>query len=254
MPTTNDDDKNKKDNVVKINGKEFKVTPEFKKEIEAEQASVTTKVKGLETEKLTLSQRVAELSSKPITRNDDDDGDDDERSIGFDDLMDRPEDAINKAVLKTLKKLGIDPTKVGDTSKIKNEILLEQHKQKYWDDFYREHSYFTEDEHDIFLKPLLTKMLPSIKDLPLKEGRKKIADTMASAMGRAIKGGKLEIATDPKHKPANGMQLESADGSTVDNDTDGDNTVVNERTGSMAEIVRNSPRSPYSTKKKVGTK
>ncbi len=250
VPAKND--KAKTENVVEIKGKKFTVTPEFKQAIEEHTTELTTKVKTSETQVQTLSQRIAELDKKPpknvqVDPDDDDSGE----SITFDALIDKPQEVINRAVAKALKKAG-QHGGVVDADALEKKIELKQMQQKYWDDFEREHPYFDMSEHDFIIKGVAQKLMPTIKDLSLKDGRKKIAEATASILGRAIKGGKLEVSTESKHKVQNGMQLESADGGTVDNDTDGDNTVA-ERTGSMADLVRNSPRSPYA-KKKVAQK
>lgn len=252
MTVKADDDKNKTDNIVEIGGQKFSVNPAFKKALDAHTGELNTKVKTLEGDKQTLSERIASLSKTPVKGvQDDGAGEGDDDKVDFNMMMDDTEKAIAIGVKKTLKKLGIDPSKVGDTAGIEKKLELKQQQQKYWDDFYREHDYFSEDDHHFLVEGMARKLLPTIKDLPVKEGRKKIAEAVASMMGRAIKGGKLEIATESKHKVQNGMQLESADGSEVDNGGNADNTVT-ERTGTMSDIIRNSKRSPYGARKKGG--
>lgn len=239
MPKPNEGNQPSNDNVVEIKGKKFTVTPEFKKLLEEEKTELTTKTKTLETQTQTLSQRIAELSAKPPKHTQDDPpgGDDDESPIDVVELMDKPDAALSKVLRRELKKMGVKPS-TGDDEEVDKKLELKLAQRQYWSDFYREHDYFDEETHGDVIKLMARKLLPQIKDLSPKESRKKIAEAMADFMGRKLRNGKLEFTTDSKHKPANGMHLESADGGVLDNDATTDDSNVTERTGSVTEILR----------------
>lgn len=240
MPKPNEGNQTQNDNVVEIKGKKFTVTPEFKKAIEDHTTELTTKVKTTETQVQTLSERIAALSKAPVKNVQDDTVvDDDDQPVEFADIMDRPQAAIDKAVQKALKKAGLKAGAGSTTEDVEKKIELKMAQRAYWADFYREHDYFEEDTHGDVIRLMAQKLLPSIKDLSPKESRKKIAEAMADFMGRKLKNGKLEIATDSKHTPTNGMELESADGGVVDNGGNADDTSTKKTSGSMSDILRN---------------
>jgi hypothetical protein len=239
MPKASEGNQTQNDNVVEIKGKKFTVTPEFKKVLDEHTTELTTKVKATETQVQTLSERIAALGKAPVKGAQDDAVvDDDDQPLEFADIMDRPQAAIDKAVQRALKKAGLKPGASGNTDDVEKKIELKMAQRAYWADFYREHDYFEEDTHGDVIQLMARKLLPSIKDLSPKESRKKIAEAMADFMGRKLKNGKLEIATDSKHTPTNGMQLESADGGVVDNGGNADDTSPRKDSGSMSDILR----------------
>jgi hypothetical protein len=224
---------------VEVKGKKYKVTKAFKDDMEADRADLATKATTLETTNLTLKQRLEAMEKDPPKVNKggdvDDDGDDE---VTFADLMDRPGSAISKTLQKELKKLGLDPTKLqGSDVDQKVQLILAQ--DKWWTSFYKEHDYFDPDVHGDLIQIQLKRLLPKLKDKSQKDARKEIADAVADMLGRKIIKGKLEHSTTSRHEAANGMQLEGADGSEVDNSENADDTNRNKgKSGSMAEDLR----------------
>lgn len=224
---------------VEVKGKKFKVTQAFKDELDADRSELTTRVTTLTTQHQTLAQKLADMERNPRVRNAGDDSDDDDKDITFDNIMDNPGSAVNKAVLKTLKKLGIDPAKVGSTGDVDSRLELKLAQRDWWGSFWKEHSYLDSEVHGDLVEVALKKLLPTLKDAKPKDARKAIAERVADMLGRKIIRGKLEIDTEPKHKSENGMQLEGADGSEVDNGEITNDTDANKgKTGSMAEDLR----------------
>jgi hypothetical protein len=238
MPQENKDVKSTDMVEVELKGKKFKVTKAFKDELDADRGELVTKVSGLETQTKTLSQKITELETKPMgTKNDAVDGDDND--VSFSDLMDKPQSAIDKAVEKYLKKKGLDPAKLGATGDVDHKVAIAFERQGWWNAFYKEHDYFDQDAHDDLIQIQLKKLMPKIKDLPAKEGRAKIAEAVADMLGRKIIKGKLEYSTKSKHEAEDGMQLEGADSSDVDNGTNANDTDRNKASsGSMADDLR----------------
>jgi hypothetical protein len=239
MPQENKDVKPTDIVEVELKGKKFKVTKAFKDELDADRGDLVTKVTGLETQTKTLSQKITELETKPMGgKKDDTGGDGDDNDVSFSDLMDKPQSAIDKAVEKYLKKKGIDPSKLGATGDVDHKVAIAFERQGWWNAFYKEHDYFDQEAHDDLIQIQLKKLMPKIKDLPAKEGRAKIAEAVADMLGRKITKGKLEYSTKSKHEAEDGMQLEGADSSDVDNGTNANDTDRNKGTGSMADDLR----------------
>lgn len=237
MPKENEGVKSTDMVEIEVRGKKFKVTKAFKDEIDADRAELTAKVTGLETDKKTLSQKLAELDGKPPkTKQGDDAIDDGDGGIDIIELMDKPQSAIDKAVKNALKKLGIDQSKTGDVDKKINTVLQQQ---KFWDAFWKEHPYFDEEHHSDLIQLAAFRLKDKIKDKSVKEGRQAIAEYVADMMGRKIVKGSLEYATKPKHEAENGMQLEGADGGVVDSGENANDTSTSKgKTGSMAEDLK----------------
>lgn len=224
---------------VEVKGKKYKVTKAFKDDMDADRSELTAKVTTLTTQHQSLAQKLADMEKNPKVKTvgDDDDGDDD--GLTFDQIMDNPNGAVSKAVLKTLKKLGIDPKKQNDTGDVDSRLELKLAQRDWWSSFWKEHSYLDADLHGDLVEVALKKLLPTLKDAKPKDARAKIAERVADMMGRKIIKGKLEIDTEPKHKSQNGMQLEGADGSDVDNGEITNDTDANKgKTGSMADDLR----------------
>lgn len=239
MPTNNTETKPTDIVEVEIKGKKFKVTKAFKDELDAERGELTTKLSGLETEKKTLSQKISELELKPPKNKqggDSDTGDDDDDDVSFHEIMDKPRSAISKVLKKELKALGIDPAKLGAAGDVDAKVQQALEREGWWNAMFKEHDYFDRDAHSDLIAIQLKKLMPKIKDLSAKEGRAKIADAVADMLGRKIVKGKLEYATKPKHEAQDGMQLEGADSSDIDNGENANDTDRNKgKSGSMAE-------------------
>jgi hypothetical protein len=221
------------DNVVEVGGKKYTVTPEFKKDFEA----LNTKVTSLETDKKTLSQKLDELSKKPPANKKDDPPDDDDDDIPDEDYILKPKETVNKLVQRTVRKLGIRPGNSGDEEELLKKLELKMSQNRYFEDFYREHPYFDPDDHDDLVKIAVKKIMPEIKDMKLKEGRAKIAERVASMLGRKIKDKNLIVNTDSKSGTHQGVVLENADGSAVDTDGNRDNT-KGQQNKTLAQISR----------------
>lgn len=237
MPNENKDVKPTDIVEVEIKGKKYKVTKAFKDDMDADRQELTTKVKTFETDNLTLKQRLDAMEQDPLKtkKGGDDDGGDD-KGVTFAGLMDDPDGEIQRGVSKVLKKLGIDPAKLGQSSDVDQRVELKLAQRQWWSDFYKEHGYFEEDVHGDLIQVALKKLLPELKDLKPKEARAKIADRVADMLGRKIVKGKLEIGTTAKHEAQPGMQLEGADGGGVDSGENADDTNTNKgKSGSMAE-------------------
>jgi hypothetical protein len=224
---------------VEVKGKKYKVTKAFKDDMDADRSELATKVTTVTQQNQTLAQRLEAMEKNPKvkTGGEADDGDDDE--VTFADIMDRPSSAVSKAVKKELAKLGIDPSKLGNSGDMDQKVDLKLAQREWWSSFWKEHDYFDADVHGDLVESALKKLLPTLKDMKPKEARSKIAERVADMMGRAIVKGKLEYATESKHKAQNGMQLEGADGSDVDNSENTTDTDANKgKTGSMADDIR----------------
>lgn len=237
MPTENKDVKPTDIVEVEIKGKKYKVTKQFKDDMDADRAELATKVTTLETGNQTLKQKLDLMEKNPpkVKQGGDDDDVDDGEGVSFDELMLKPGSAIAKGVQSYLKKLGVDPAQLS-AGNVDQKVQLALQQDKYWASFYKEHEYFDEDAHGELIRLKTRQLMPKIKDLPLKEGRKAIAEAVADMLGRKIVKGKLEFATAPKHEATAGMQLEGADGGVVDNSDNADDTNRNKgKSGSMAE-------------------
>lgn len=239
MPNENKDLKPTDIVEVEVKGKKYKVTKAFKDDMDADRSELTTKVTSLTTQHQTLAQKLADMEKNPKVKNVGDNDDDDDEDITFDKIMDNPGSAVNKQVLKTLKKLGIDPAKLGGANDVDQKVELKLAQRDWWSSFWKEHSYFDADVHGDLVEVALRKLLPTLKDAKPKDARNAIAERVADMLGRKIIKGKLEIDTEPKHKSQNGMQLEGADGSEVDNGEISNDTDANKgKVGSMAEDLR----------------
>lgn len=239
MPNENKDLKPTDIVEVEVKGKKFKVTKAFKDELESAHNELTTKVTTLETDKRTLAQRLQDMEANPKVKTTGGDNDEEDDDLSFADLMDRPGSAVSKAVKKELAKLGIDPSKLGAGGDVDKKVDLKLAQRDWWGSLWKEHPYFDAEVHGDLVEVALKKMLPTVKDMKPKEARQAIADRVADMLGRKIIKGKLEIDTEPKHKSQNGMQLEGADGSDVDNGEITNDTDANKgKTGSMADDLR----------------
>lgn len=239
MPNENKDLKPTDIVEVEVKGKKYKVTKAFKDDMDADRSELTTKVTTVTQQNQTLAQRLQDMEKSPKVKNVGDNDDDDDDGLTFDQIMDNPGSAVNKQVLKALKKLGIDPTKVGNTGDVDSRLELKLAQRDWWGSFWKEHSYLDAEVHGDLVEVALKKLLPTLKDAKPKDARKAIAERVADMLGRKIIKGKLEIDTEPKHKSQNGMQLEGADGSAVDNGEITNDTDANKgKTGSMADDLR----------------